>query len=225
MPFRKNRRVIFRRFQIDTTLCRSKSLVSHGVGRFGESFNRTVVISLSYFARWILVLSIIIVVIYSNNNKSANKVALRILFSLLTILIIVVTHRWRNSDSPEISVKPKSERAEMMQWVRESKLNGPFLFPVNNLYVNYFNEFQLTTHKPVWVDWKQGAAVMWEPSFYWQWMPRYKEVKSLQTKEDFTGYATRNRIPNLVLPRAIGGCTPDFDVVFQNNDFSVCVVK
>lgn len=43
MPFRKNRRVIFRRFQIDTTLCRSKSLVSHGVGRFGESFNRTVV--------------------------------------------------------------------------------------------------------------------------------------------------------------------------------------
>jgi len=43
MPFRKIRRVIFRRFQIDTTLCHSESLVSNGVWQFGHSFNRTVV--------------------------------------------------------------------------------------------------------------------------------------------------------------------------------------
>jgi len=42
-PFRKIRRVIFRRFQIDTTLYRSESLVSYSVWQFGHSFNRTVV--------------------------------------------------------------------------------------------------------------------------------------------------------------------------------------
>ena len=48
MPFRKIRRVIFRRFQIDTTLCHSESLVSNGVWQFGHSFNRTVVIQRLY---------------------------------------------------------------------------------------------------------------------------------------------------------------------------------
>jgi len=50
MPFRKIRRVIFRRFQIDTTLCHSESLVSNGVWQLGHSFNRTVVKLLAFSA-------------------------------------------------------------------------------------------------------------------------------------------------------------------------------
>jgi DNA-binding XRE family transcriptional regulator len=43
IPFKKFRRVIYRRFQIDTTFHHSESLVNHGVARFGWAFNRTVV--------------------------------------------------------------------------------------------------------------------------------------------------------------------------------------
>ncbi|MGB5012360.1 MAG: hypothetical protein WBO88_19190, partial [Candidatus Dechloromonas phosphoritropha] len=43
-PFRKFRRAIFRRFQIDTTPFRSESPVSHGARQFECSFDRTVVI-------------------------------------------------------------------------------------------------------------------------------------------------------------------------------------
>ena len=113
----------------------------------------------------------------------------------------------------------------MVQWVRESKLNGPFLFPVDSRFRDLFNEFQLVTKKPVWVDWKQGAAVMWEPSFYWQWMPRFEAVKSLKTSEELADYAVRNNIHHIVLPTAIGKCTNDFDTVFENKSFSICTYR
>lgn len=181
-------------------------------------------ISLSTLARWVLVLSIIIAVIL-NNKTFASKVTLSILCSLLAALIITVTHKWKNSNPSETSIKSKTERAEMVQWVRESKLNGPFLFPVDSRFRDLFNEFQLVTKKPVWVDWKQGAAVMWEPSFYWQWMPRFEAVKSLKTSEELADYAVRNNIHHIVLPTAIGKCTNDFDTVFENKSFSICTYR
>ena len=113
----------------------------------------------------------------------------------------------------------------MTKWVKESRLVGPFLFPVDDSYRDTFNEFQLQTQRTVWVDWKQGAAVMWMSSFYWQWMPRFLEVKSLKTEGDFVNYAIKNKIPNIVFPLDVGDCRGGTKEVFKNAKYVICSVN
>jgi hypothetical protein len=180
--------------------------------------------SVSTIARWMLILSIMFLVIKIKDEQSIKVVPLVIMWTLLAALVVITSLKWRVSDSSEKSVEQKAERSEMMQWVHESQLTGPFLFPIHNPYRGMFDDFQLRTKKPVWVDWKQGAAVMWEPSFYWQWMPRFEEVNALRTKEELADYATRKSIPYIVLPRAIGECAPNFDAIFENRGYSICIV-
>jgi hypothetical protein len=180
-------------------------------------------VSVSAISRWVLILSIMFLVIRIRDPMGIISSPLLIIWAVLAALVVITSVKWRNSDSSEKSIKQNAERSEMMQWVRESQLSGTFLFPIHSPY-GVFDDFQLRTKKPVWVDWKQGAAVMWEPSFYWQWMSRFEEVNSLRTKDEFAGYATRKGVPYLVLPRAIGECTPDFDALFSNSGYSICVV-
>jgi hypothetical protein len=181
-------------------------------------------VSVNTVSRWVLILSIMFMVIRIRDPQGIKAAPLVIMWALLAVLVVVTSLKWRISDSSEKSVKQEAGRSEMMQWVRDSQLMGPFLFPLHNPYRGMFDNFQLRTKRPVWVDWKQGAAVMWEPSFYWQWMPRFEEVNSLRTKEEFASYATQKSIPYLVLPRAIGECAPNSDPLFENAYYSVCVV-
>jgi len=182
-------------------------------------------VSVSTVARWFLILSIMFIAIRIRDLQGIRAAPLVIMWALLAGLVVITNFGWGTTDSAEKSVKQKEERSEMLQWVRESHLMGPFLFPVHNPYRGIFDYFQLRTRKPVWVDWKQGAAVMWEPSFYWQWMPRFEEVNSLRTRDEFVGYATQKGIPYLVLPRTIGECAPNFEAIFENLGYSICVVR
>jgi len=109
----------------------------------------------------------------------------------------------------------------MTSWVRDSDLKGPFLIPL----AAPFDEFQLSARKTVWVDWKQGAAIMWEPAFYFQWMPRFREVKALRNSDEFATYAILNHIPYAVLSAADGSCPHRTEVVYRNSNFVVCRVK
>jgi len=115
--------------------------------------------------------------------------------------------------------------AQMVDWVRESTLSGPFLIPVLDPHRDRFATFQHRAKRPVWVDWKQGAAVMWDPWFYWQWMPRFREVEGLVTAEDFSDYALRNQIPSIILPSDIGSCPSEMDTDFSNSEYSVCTAR
>lgn len=113
---------------------------------------------------------------------------------------------------------------EMMRWVRSSALQGSFLFPVDLPHRSVFESFQLLALRPVWVDWKQGAAVMWAPSFHAQWMPRYLEVSRLHTAAELAAYAADKRIPWLVLPADMGTCPATTAQVFRNAGAAVCRV-
>ncbi|WP_157098296.1 hypothetical protein [Chlorobaculum limnaeum] len=86
---------------------------------------------------------------------------------------------------------------ELTSWIRNSRLHGPFLLPMDdNDHVEYF---QLQSRRKVWVDWKQGAAVMWSPDFHRQWSTRLREVSALRTPGELVSYARARGIRYVVL--------------------------
>jgi hypothetical protein len=91
---------------------------------------------------------------------------------------------------------------KFVEEIRVSDIHGEFLVPIGE----EFERFQLQARRVVWVGWKQGAAVMWSPSFYGQWMPRYEAVSKLNTPQDFIAYAQRNGIHNVALKADQGDC-------------------
>ena len=118
---------------------------------------------------------------------------------------------------------------EFTQWVRGSDLHGIFLVPpqikINSsqpqkLYQPQ-DSFQLLARRAVWVDWKQGAAVMWSPSFHKQWMSRYKEISSLRNAEDLRDYATKNQIDYFVIIDGTG-CPSSSISLKISGKYSLC---
>gem|GEM_PF-2053968 len=85
---------------------------------------------------------------------------------------------------------------DVQDWVRRSRTEGVFLIPLEPKGdpKMKIKDFQIAARAPVWVNWKQGAAVLWQPEFYHQWSRRYNEVQKLQTPEDFYFYAINNNI-------------------------------
>ena len=88
---------------------------------------------------------------------------------------------------------------EMVDWVRANPVTGPVLIPLSLDMFGSKYEFQLNSRTPVWVDWPQGSAVMWSPSFHQTWRPRFESVRKLRSPEDFLNHAIRHRIPAVLL--------------------------
>ena len=65
--------------------------------------------------------------------------------------------------------------------------------------------FEAISHRAVWIDFRDGAAVMWSPSYYQQWHQRVIEVNSLLSINERLGYAEAHGIKYL-----IDLCRPDF---------------
>ncbi|RXK88713.1 hypothetical protein EST62_02350 [Chlorobaculum sp. 24CR] len=86
---------------------------------------------------------------------------------------------------------------EMVSWIRNSSLHGPFLLPLDD--IDHTDYFQLQARRKVWVSWRQGGAVMWYPSFYRQWSTRFREVSALHTPKEMVAYAKAHGIRYLLL--------------------------
>lgn len=111
---------------------------------------------------------------------------------------------------------------QLTNWAKNRDASGPYLLPTNGTYKNQFNDFQLLTKKTIWVNWKQGAAVMWQPSFYSQWKVRLSETSNLTDSKSLLTYALNNKIPLVVLPKNMGRCEIQYESVFENTLYSVC---
>lgn len=80
--------------------------------------------------------------------------------------------------------------------------------------------FSIQARRPVWVDWKSGAAVMWEPAFYWVWRPRIEAQRMLQDVAAKVAYARANGIGFVIVRRAEAERST-LRPVFANSQFSV----
>jgi hypothetical protein len=103
------------------------------------------------------------------------------------------------------------------QWARfQSPQEAVFLVPPNR------QGFQLGSERNVWVDWRQGAAVMWSPSFYARWMARFPEVARLKSRADFNAYAAAHGIDYYVVERQFDtGNPPRETPVYSNAAFEI----
>ena len=82
---------------------------------------------------------------------------------------------------------------DVQQWAqRETPVDATFIVPLQE------QGFGVLAQRGVWVDWKQGAAVMWERSYYPIWKDRMERQRQLKAPEDFIAYAHRQGVPYVV---------------------------
>lgn len=110
---------------------------------------------------------------------------------------------------------------ELTTWVSAQGVHGPFLLSLAGKDDDH-DFFQLLSRQPVWVDWKQGAAVMWEPGFHDQWMQRYREVKALKTPAEFASYAQTRGLRRFIVPQAGAVCPAAARQLFRNSAYLMC---
>ena len=119
----------------------------------------------------------------------------------------------------------EADWAALQGWVRNAALEGEFLIPLKIEGAKKVKDFQLEARVPVWVNWKQGAAVMWKPDFYEQWSPRYQEVGRLKDAADFYAYSCRRHIPFFVV-QATGQLSFQFaDALYRNGHFQLFKIR
>jgi hypothetical protein len=119
-----------------------------------------------------------------------------------------------NSDSPRPVIEAVKEVA---RWARaNTDPQSVFLVPLM-----MEPDFELWAKRTIWVDWKQGAAVMWAPSFYWTWWPRMQAVAALRDLQTRLDYACRNGIQYVVTEKSADK-VPDFATIAkQNSEFLI----
>jgi len=103
--------------------------------------------------------------------------------------------------SPETASQKERDWLEIAAWVRVHPDTHVMLVPVRVEDEVAHRNFSLWAKTPVWVDRKQGAAVMWSPAFHGTWRPRYQEVLTLTSPDDFASYAQSHGIQRFVAPR------------------------
>jgi hypothetical protein len=59
--------------------------------------------------------------------------------------------------------------------------------------------FEAEAERRVWIDFRDGAAVMWSPSYYQEWFNRVEQVNSLRSHEEQLAYARANGINYVVV--------------------------
>ncbi len=118
-------------------------------------------------------------------------------------LLIVAGFQLHNRKPQHSPLVHDAEWVAIASWVRQSDLHGVFLLPIQEPNSAYF---QLLARRRVWVEHKQGAAVMWQPSFYVQWRRRLEEVQALASPEATLAYARQHGIAYLLLNNSNGVC-------------------
>lgn len=112
---------------------------------------------------------------------------------LAGVLLLALTRSLRLRSGNDDSAAPPPQFA-IAAWARaQTSSESRFLVPLD------WDQFQWRSRRRVWVDTKQGAAVMWKPSFYRQWYPRWRDVGQLKSTTDLVAYACANTIDFVVV--------------------------
>jgi len=157
------------------------------------------------FTKMILALLAFYLILHKSHFQHRERVLVFVI-AIYCLMIPIRNSYWQYTGKISNAISEKKQSwIDFVNMVKSSSLKGVFLVPINN----NGDLFQLQSRKSVWVDWKQGAAVMWAPSFYEQWMQRYIEVSNLKSADDFIAYAKDHRIQYVVLATENSKC-PDF---------------
>lgn len=115
-------------------------------------------------------------------------------------LVALFAHQRDLAYQKQLMRPDKRELAAIADWIKSHPLDGAVLLTGETVWEG---SFQLRSRNPVWVDHKQGAAVMWSPAFHEQWGKRWREVRQLEGSTELVAYARLNKIRYLVKGRVM----------------------
>jgi hypothetical protein len=108
---------------------------------------------------------------------------------------------------------------DITQWARASTPQGAVF-----LLIKPIDGFRVASQRAVWVDPKEGAAVMWKPSFHAIWSARNRDMDALVTLDQAVAYACARHIDYVVRART-GARSTKAVIVKQNDVFLVADAK
>jgi hypothetical protein len=147
-----------------------------------------------------------------------------VLASLVGLASAVYTaHFVARLHAEDVSVRDAVREAGT--WAKQNtEASAEFLVPVELQQKNAYpllkfsletDEFGIWAKRRLWVSAKEGAAVMWSPSYYWTWRTRVHEVQQLGDLADRVEYACKHGI-DFVVVRKAGLSTSSENIAYQN---------
>ena len=83
-------------------------------------------------------------------------------------------------------------------WIEAHTPPGSMVFVPSGAVDGEDDPVSVWARRPVWYDWKQGAAVMWTPSYHEEWSARRADAATLKSVADVMAYACAKRIDIVV---------------------------
>lgn len=151
--------------------------------------------------------------------EGSRPVAIGSIAMIMVATLITWTAAYRGSVS---LFKAESELSSgwgaMASAIKRDGGTGPYLVPLGD----EADIFVAQAERKIWVSWKEGAVVMWYPSFYEQWSSRWKKLKSLDTSDQYLKYANANRIPEVILKSSTPDCGDQYKLKLQTAGYVWC---
>jgi hypothetical protein len=129
--------------------------------------------------------------------------------SFLLLSIIQYVYRGSLAANP----RPVAALTEVSQWARDQTSPHTMFLAVG------VSNFSIESRRPVWIDWKYGATVMWAPELHHLWKERWPEVHDIRTVADALTVARKHGIEFIVLRERklpVDSAPPDC-VLFRNS--------
>ncbi len=105
---------------------------------------------------------------------------------------------------------------EVQKWAaRETASDAIFLIPIDNKLIG----FQIGARRQIWVGYREGTSVMWDPKYFVTWSSRIAEVSRLKDVGAKLDYAASHGIDYI-----IESGQPKGPAVYQNRGFTVFAV-
>jgi hypothetical protein len=108
---------------------------------------------------------------------------------------------------------PPRDRAllDAQRWARTHSAPGSLFLPLG------IDGFSTLSRRPVWVDWKVGAVVMWAPNLHATWSSRHAELKRVRSIPDGLDLARREGCAYLVCDASFDGAPSPTDTLVYSN--------
>jgi hypothetical protein len=119
----------------------------------------------------------------------------------------------RNADRDAYARAWLAEWQVMADWARSTtSINDEFLLPITNFQgspnpapgtakndaISYSAAFEAIARRKVWIDLRNGAAVLWSPSYHGEWRERVAAVNALPSFDAKMAYAKANGIRYII---------------------------
>lgn len=106
---------------------------------------------------------------------------------------------------------------EAQHWARSNTPPDTMFLPIN------CPGFSVLSRRPVWVDAKWGAVVMWAPELYSMWLTRTQKVEDIKSFPDAVELARNNGISYIVTPsNSFGDSLPyQTKIVYRNQYYFI----